>query len=173
MRHAPGLRWVASAAPPAASAARAGATGGPWARRARPGRCRPRWAGRRRSSSCPWRHPFRTQNAGEAGKVRGNQLSVLAFIPASMTPRASDVSVSRDRDTETTLHPDSDSATGAESDLPPETEESDAAESESRQPDVTDEEAAQLRRGYLLRRFWHTGFRFWTTPGRYVAWLLS
>jgi putative ATP-binding cassette transporter len=83
------------------------------------------------------------------------------------------VSVSRDRDTETTPHLDSDSATGAESDLPPETEESDAAESESRQPGEADEEAARLRRRYLLRRFWHTALRFWTTPGRHVAWLLS
>jgi vitamin B12/bleomycin/antimicrobial peptide transport system ATP-binding/permease protein len=61
----------------------------------------------------------------------------------------------------------------ADSDLPPETEESDAAEHEGKPSDQTDEETAQLRRRYLLRRFWHTGFRFWSTPGRHVAWLLS
>ncbi len=60
-----------------------------------------------------------------------------------------------------------------ESDLPPETEESDLAEGEAREPEDIDEEMAQLRRRYLLRRFWHTGFRFWTTPGRSIAWLLS
>ena len=68
----------------------------------------------------------------------------------------------------------------ADNDLPPETEESEAAEhgtgshEESLESDEeSPEEAAQLRRRYLLRRFWHTALRFWTTPGRHVAWLLS
>src|SRR4051812_8591015 len=60
-----------------------------------------------------------------------------------------------------------------DSDLPPETEESDVAEKAVQPPDETDEEIAQLRRRYLLRRFWHTAFRFWTTPGYSTAWLLS
>ena len=60
-----------------------------------------------------------------------------------------------------------------ESDLPPETEASEAAENEERPPDDLDEDATELRRRYLLRRFWHTAFRFWTTPGYRVAWLLS
>jgi putative ATP-binding cassette transporter len=60
-----------------------------------------------------------------------------------------------------------------ESDLPPETEASEAAENDARPPDDNDEDIAQLRRRYLLRRFWHTAFRFWTTAGCRVAWLLS
>src|SRR5437868_1735701 len=60
-----------------------------------------------------------------------------------------------------------------ESDLPPETEASDAAENQDQPADEIDEEAQELRRSYLLRRFWHTAFRFWTTPGRRIAWLLS
>jgi len=85
--------------------------------------------------------------------------------------RVSDAGAPRGQNAETAPPPDS--AAGAEADLPPETEESHAAEHDSGPPDPTDEEAAQLRRRYLLRRFWHTGFRFWTTPGRHVAWLLS
>src|SRR5882724_3719304 len=62
--------------------------------------------------------------------------------------------------------------TAPESDLPPETEASEAAENEGRAPDDTDEDTAELRRRYLLRRFWHTASRFWTAPGCRVAWLL-
>jgi vitamin B12/bleomycin/antimicrobial peptide transport system ATP-binding/permease protein len=62
-----------------------------------------------------------------------------------------------------------------ESDLPPETAESEAAESDTgrRDEDEDDEDIEDLRRRYLLRRFWHTAFRFWTTPGYRIAWLLS
>jgi putative ATP-binding cassette transporter len=62
-----------------------------------------------------------------------------------------------------------------ESDLPPKTEESEAAESDPgrRDDDLDDEETEDLRRSYLLGRFWHTALRFWTTPGYRVAWLLS
>ena len=61
------------------------------------------------------------------------------------------------------------------SDLPPKTEESEAAESDPgrRDDDLDDEETEDLRRSYLLGRFWHTALRFWTTPGYRVAWLLS
>ena len=63
----------------------------------------------------------------------------------------------------------------SESDLPPKTEESEAAESDTgrRDEDEDDEDTEELRRRYLLRRFWHTAFRFWTTPGYRTAWLLS
>ena len=63
----------------------------------------------------------------------------------------------------------------SESDLPPKTEESEAAESDTgrRDEDEDDEDIEDLRRRYLLRRFWHTAFRFWTTPGYRTAWLLS
>src|SRR5215207_2542195 len=60
-----------------------------------------------------------------------------------------------------------------ESDLPPESEASEAAENVEQPPDDIDEDATELRRRYLLRRFWHTAFRFWTTPGHRIAWLLS
>jgi putative ATP-binding cassette transporter len=35
------------------------------------------------------------------------------------------------------------------------------------------EETEELRRRYLLRRFWHTARRYWTDPAPQVAWLLS
>jgi putative ATP-binding cassette transporter len=63
-----------------------------------------------------------------------------------------------------------------ESDLPPKTEESEAAEKDTGRRDDEDddeEETEDLRRRYLLRRFWHTGLRFWTTPGYRTAWLLT
>jgi putative ATP-binding cassette transporter len=62
-----------------------------------------------------------------------------------------------------------------ESDLPPETEESEVAEGDTGRRDdgEDDEDTEDLRRRYLLRRFWHTALRFWTTPGYRVAWLLS
>ncbi|AMN39615.1 ABC transporter ATP-binding protein/permease [Rhodoplanes sp. Z2-YC6860] len=88
-----------------------------------------------------------------------------------MSARASDETIRPDKNPETA--PQSDSATGAESDLPPETKESERAENEVKGPDAPDEETEALRRSYLLRRFWHTGLRFWTTPGRHVAWLFS
>jgi hypothetical protein len=56
-----------------------------------------------------------------------------------------------------------------ESDLPPETAASDAAENHDRPSEEIDEDTLELRRSYLLRRFWHTAFRFWTTPGRRIA----
>ena len=43
----------------------------------------------------------------------------------------------------------------------------------ARDDDLDDEETEDLRRSYLLGRFWHTALRFWTTPGYRVAWLLS
>jgi putative ATP-binding cassette transporter len=88
-----------------------------------------------------------------------------------MSARASAENIRPDNNTETA--PQSDSATGAESDLPPETEETDRAENEGRPPEEPDAETDALRRRYMLRRFWHTALRFWTTPGRHVAWLLS
>ena len=61
-----------------------------------------------------------------------------------------------------------------ESDLPPETEASEAAESDTgRRDNDDDQDTEDLRRSYLLRRFWHTALRFWTTPGYRTAWLLS
>jgi vitamin B12/bleomycin/antimicrobial peptide transport system ATP-binding/permease protein len=36
-----------------------------------------------------------------------------------------------------------------------------------------DEDLEELRRKYLLRRFWHTASRFWTDAKSHVAWLLS
>ena len=35
------------------------------------------------------------------------------------------------------------------------------------------EDLEELRRKYLLRRFWHTASRFWTDPKSHMAWLLS
>jgi putative ATP-binding cassette transporter len=35
------------------------------------------------------------------------------------------------------------------------------------------EDIEELRRKYLLRRFWHTASRFWTDPKSHMAWLLS
>ena len=35
------------------------------------------------------------------------------------------------------------------------------------------EDLDELRRKYLLRRFWHTASRFWTDPKSHMAWLLS
>ena len=63
----------------------------------------------------------------------------------------------------------------SESDLPPKTEESEAAESDTgrRDEDEDDEDTEELRRRYLLRRFWHTAIRFWTTPDHRIAWMLS
>jgi putative ATP-binding cassette transporter len=78
-----------------------------------------------------------------------------------------------DADPELELKPNPESDQPLESDLPPETEASEAAENEARPPDDLDEDATELRRRYLLRRFWHTAFRFWTTPGYRIAWLLS
>ena len=71
--------------------------------------------------------------------------------------------------------PQPDSKPEPESDLPPKTEELEAAESDPgrRDDDLDDEDTEDLRRSYLLRRFWHTALRFWTTPGYRVAWLLS
>ncbi|MBX9824915.1 MAG: ABC transporter ATP-binding protein/permease [Xanthobacteraceae bacterium] len=60
-----------------------------------------------------------------------------------------------------------------ESDLPSETEESEAAEKDTGRHDDDDADTEDLRRRYLLRRFWHTALRFWTTPGYRIAWLLS
>jgi putative ATP-binding cassette transporter len=39
--------------------------------------------------------------------------------------------------------------------------------------DASGEDIEDARRRYLLRRFWHTGLRFWTARGRIVAWTLS
>ena len=35
------------------------------------------------------------------------------------------------------------------------------------------EDLEELRRKYLLRRFWHTASRFWTDSKSHMAWLLS
>src|SRR3954467_2583481 len=35
------------------------------------------------------------------------------------------------------------------------------------------EDLDELRRKYLLRRFWHAAIRFWTDPKSHMAWLLS
>jgi putative ATP-binding cassette transporter len=56
---------------------------------------------------------------------------------------------------------------------PSETEQSDVFESDMKKLEDAGENTDELRRQYLLRRFWQTAFRFWTTPGRHVAWTLS
>jgi len=44
---------------------------------------------------------------------------------------------------------------------------------EEEKPEGEDEDLEELRRKYLLRRFWHTASRFWTDPKSHMAWLLS
>jgi putative ATP-binding cassette transporter len=53
------------------------------------------------------------------------------------------------------------------------TEKSDAFESEMQSLEDAGEDTEQLRRDYLLRRFWHTASRFWTDRGSRIAWMLS
>ena len=57
--------------------------------------------------------------------------------------------------------PDTEQPTSSEFDLPPKTEESEAAESDTgrRDEDEDDEDTEELRRRYLLRRFWQTAIR--------------
>jgi putative ATP-binding cassette transporter len=95
-----------------------------------------------------------TDKSSDAGVTLGAKADAKAEMEAGSDPKST---------TEPT----------PESDLPPETEASDAAENEDRPSDEIDEDTLELRRSYLLRRFWHTAFRFWTTPGRHIAWLLS
>ncbi len=51
---------------------------------------------------------------------------------------------------------------------PSETEQSDVFESDMKKLEDAGENTEELRRQYLLRRFWQTAFRFWTTPGRHA-----
>lgn len=53
------------------------------------------------------------------------------------------------------------------------TEKSDAFESEMKTLEDAGEDTEELRRQYLLRRFWHTATRFWTDPKSHKAWMLS
>jgi putative ATP-binding cassette transporter len=48
-----------------------------------------------------------------------------------------------------------------------------ALDEEEKEGEVEDEDLEELRRKYLLRRFWHTASRFWTDPKSHMAWLLS
>jgi putative ATP-binding cassette transporter len=59
------------------------------------------------------------------------------------------------------------------SDQVSDTEKSDAFESEMQSLEDAGEDTEQLRRDYLLRRFWHTASRFWTDRRSHVAWMLS
>jgi len=53
------------------------------------------------------------------------------------------------------------------------TKKSDAFESEMKTLEDAGEDTEELRRQYLLRRFWHTATRFWTDPRSHLAWMLS
>jgi putative ATP-binding cassette transporter len=46
-------------------------------------------------------------------------------------------------------------------------------ESEMKTLEDAGEDTEELRRQYLLRRFWHTATRFWTDRGSHMAWMLS
>jgi putative ATP-binding cassette transporter len=53
------------------------------------------------------------------------------------------------------------------------TEKSDSFESEMQSLEDAGEDTEQLRRDYLLRRFWQTASRFWTDRRSHMAWMLS
>ena len=59
------------------------------------------------------------------------------------------------------------------SDQASETEKSDVFESEMKALEDSGEDTEELRRAYLLRRFWQTALRFWTDRGARIAWMLS
>ena len=59
------------------------------------------------------------------------------------------------------------------SDQASETEKSDVFESEMKALEDAGEDTEELRRAYLLRRFWQTALRFWTDRGSRIAWILS
>jgi putative ATP-binding cassette transporter len=69
------------------------------------------------------------------------------------------------------------SSKGANADQSPDqvsdTTKSDAFESEMKTLEDAGEDTEELRRQYLLRRFWHTATRFWTDRGSTTAWMLS
>jgi vitamin B12/bleomycin/antimicrobial peptide transport system ATP-binding/permease protein len=90
-----------------------------------------------------------------------------------MTNDRSNPDLSANTDSKAETKSELESKRNQESDLPPETAESEAAESNEQLVNEDDDDAVGLKRRYLLRRFWHTALRFWTTPGRRVAWLLS
>jgi vitamin B12/bleomycin/antimicrobial peptide transport system ATP-binding/permease protein len=54
-----------------------------------------------------------------------------------------------------------------------ETEKSQDFEDEMKALEESGEETEELRRQYLLRRFWQTAGRFWSDRGRQISWVLS
>lgn len=80
---------------------------------------------------------------------------------------------SKDLKMRTTSHSSQTGVGDNGSDDAPEPSDSAAQEKELLDLEESGEDTEDLRRSYLLRRFWHTASRYWTDPGSQTAWMLS
>jgi putative ATP-binding cassette transporter len=69
--------------------------------------------------------------------------------------------------------PSETASTNRDAEAPPESQHSEALADELKAMEDAGEDTEELRRSYLLRRFWHTASRFWTDRRSHMAWMLS